>query len=339
MYSEAGLAKNTGKVCLQAPDKLETTEEYYMKTIRTKQFQILTDINMAWDFMVEIYNLAAEKGYGSIEPPFLEYALTSMWMNKDYMYLCRFWLEKDVVIGFVFYENLTDIHFVLRPGYEDLAEEMVEYANNVFPDYNGEKQLIFSEGQTALMEAAEKRGYKLCFKDRSFVLNIAKTELNFELPDGFSFVDPAKVNPVKLARCTWKGFNEWELGPFENWEDTNDKRDWSPHKSYTDVLSGIMAPPPHATSQYDVVIANEEGEYVCYSGMWWVPENGLAYMEPLCTIPEYQHRGLAAAALTEHYRRFKEMGGKILTGGGNDFYKKIGYDVEEYSWVYKKIRN
>mgnify|MGYP003303238733 FL=1 len=70
--------------------------------------------------------------------------------------------------------------------------------------------------------------------------------------------------------------------------------------------------------------------------MWWVPENGLAYMEPLCTIPEYQHKGLAAAALTEHYRRFKKMGGKLLTGGGSEFYKKIGYDVEEYSWVYQK---
>lgn len=74
--------------------------------------------------------------------------------------------------------------------------------------------------------------------------------------------------------------------------------------SYTGVLSCIMAPPPHSTYEYNVIIANEAGEYVCYSGMWWVPENGLAYMEPLCTIPEYQHKGLASAALTQHYRRF-----------------------------------
>ena len=59
-------------------------------------------------------------------------------------------------------------------------------------------------------------------------------------------------------------------------------------------------------------------------------------MEPLCTVPEYRHKGLASAALTQHYRRFKEMGGKLLTGGNNDFYQKIGYDTQEYSWIYRK---
>ncbi len=307
-----------------------------MKTIKTKQFQILTDINMAWDFMVEVYNLAAEKGIKCIEAPFFEYALTSSWMNKEYLHLNRFWLDEDRVVGFVFYENLGDIHFVLRPGYEELAEEMIDYAIEIFPDYNGEKQFTFSDGQSELMEAAEKRGYKLCYKDKAYVLDMTQSALNYELPKGFHFVDPKDMDPLKLSRCTWKGFNEWELGPFEKWEDTSDERDWNPHKSYTGVLSCTMAPPPHTTYQYNVVIANEEGEYVCYSGMWWIPENGLAYMEPLCTIPEYQHKGLASAALTEHYRRFKEMGGRILTGGGNEFYKKIGYDVEEYSWIYKK---
>lgn len=307
-----------------------------MKTLRTKQFQILTDINMAWNFMVEVYSEAKKNGMGSIEPPFFEYALTSSWMNKDYLHLCRFWLEEDKVVGFVFYENLTDIYFVLRPGYEELAEEMVAYADDVFPDYSGEKQLMFSKGQKVLMEAAESKGYQLCYKDKTYVLDMTKSALDCELPAGFHFVEPSEVDPVKLARCTWKGFNEWELGPFENWEDTNDKRDWSPHKSYTGVLNNVMAPPPHATQEHNIIIANDSGEYVCFCGMWWVAENGLAYMEPLCTISEYQHRGLASAALTKHYRKFKEMGGKVLTGGGNDFYKKIGYDTEEYSWVYKK---
>ena len=60
-------------------------------------------------------------------------------------------------------------------------------------------------------------------------------------------------------------------------------------------------------------------------------------MEPLCTIPKYRNQGLASAALTRHYERFKEMGGRLLTGGGNDFYKKIGYDAEMYTYVYKKV--
>ena len=59
--------------------------------------------------------------------------------------------------------------------------------------------------------------------------------------------------------------------------------------------------------------------------MWWVPENHLAYMEPLCTVPEHQHKGLAAAALSHHVRVLGALGAEVMTGGGNEFYKKIGY--------------
>lgn len=308
-----------------------------MGKITTKQFQVLTDSNMAWDFMVEVYEDTGENGIENAEAPFFEYALTSTWMNKSYLHLCRFWMDEDMVVGFVFYEDpVTNLHFVLRPGYEELADEMITYAIEAFPDVNGEKEFAFSTGQKALMEAAEKRGYKLWKKEREYRLDMTASALNYELPKGFHYVDPAEVDAVKLTRCTWKGFNEWELGPFENWDVPNDKTEWSPHKSYTGVLGNVMAPPPHSTYEHNIIIANEEGEYVCFSGMWWVPENKLAYMEPLCTIPEYQHRGLAAAALTAHYRRFKEKGGRFLTGGGNEFYRKIGYDTEVYTLIYRK---
>ena len=39
------------------------------------------------------------------------------------------------------------------------------------------------------------------------------------------------------------------------------------------------------------------------AGMWWVPEDHLAYMEPLCTVPQHRRKGLASAALTQHYDR------------------------------------
>ena len=36
-------------------------------------------------------------------------------------------------------------------------------------------------------------------------------------------------------------------------------------------------------------------------------------MEPLCTIPEYRHKGLAAAALSEMYRKTKALGATLYT--------------------------
>ena len=307
-----------------------------MKNITTKQFQILTDINLVWDFMKEIYKPHFANG---VAAPFFEYAITSTWMNKEYLHLNRFWMDQDRVAAFVFTESsVTSVFFNLRPGYEELADEMIAYAESHFPEIGGKRELVIFSGQKALIQAAEKRGYKVSYENVDLLFDFKKSELNYDLPKGFHFVDPLSADPLKLSRCTWNGFNAEELGPFENWDIPNPETSWNPHKAYQGVLSSTIAPPPHATYEYNVIIANEAEDYVCFSGMWWVPENRLAYMEPLCTVPQYRNKGLAAAALTQHYRRLKGLGAEYMTGGGNDFYRRIGYE-DGIHWLHWKKEN
>lgn len=303
--------------------------------IKTKQFQILTDINLVWNFMTDIYDPYFANG---VAAPFFEYALTSKWMDKEYLHLNRLWMAGDIVVGFVFTEAVvTSVFFNLRPGYEGLADEMVEYAQNSFPDLGGERELVIFSGQKALIRAAEKEGYKVSYENADFLFDFRKSGLSYDLPEGFHFVDPFKCDLLKLAKCTWNGFNAEELGPFKNWNIPDSETPWNPHKAYTGVVNSAVAPPPHATHEYNVIIADENEDYVCFSGMWWVPENKLAYMEPLCTVPEYRRRGLAAAALTQHYRRLKVLGAEYMTGGGDDFYRKVGYG-EGIHWLHWKKR-
>lgn len=302
-----------------------------MENITTKQFQLLSDNQNVWDLLVENY---AENG---VAAPFFEYAITSTWFDKRYLYLNRLWFDGDKAVGIVFYENpCTDVYFSLGHGYEELADEMIEYAEKYMPGNDEEKSLIFNPVQKALMEAARKRGYRQNFVNESYVIDFGAAALNEPLPDGFHIIDPDHVDPVKLAICTWKGFDHEDKGPFENWEAEDPGTSWNPQKAYLGIISGVMAPPPHSTYEYDVIIADEKDEYVCFSGMWWVPENRLAYMEPLCTIPEYRHRGLALAALSKHYDRMKELGAECMTGGGNDFYRRIGYNRKTRSYGWKK---
>ena len=104
-----------------------------MQNITTKQFQQLTDINLVWDFMVEVYDNRFANG---VAAPFFEYALMSSWMDKNYLYLDRLWFDGDRVVAFVFYENpVTGIFFNLRPGYEALAAELVTYAEECMPNF------------------------------------------------------------------------------------------------------------------------------------------------------------------------------------------------------------
>ncbi|MBE6935938.1 MAG: GNAT family N-acetyltransferase [Ruminococcaceae bacterium] len=300
--------------------------------ITKKQFQILTDIDLVWNFMVEIYDPAWANG---VPAPFFIHAISSTWMTKQYTHLDRFWLEDGRVVAFVYHEDPADtVMFSLRPGYEFLADEMVAYAAAAFP--KGEHGVSFNifGSQTAILSAAERAGYRKEYEYADLLFDMEHRALAYALPEGFYFVKPEDVDPLKITDLTWKGFGHEETrGPLKDWDRLDVGPEWSAAKSYQDNLATIVAPPPHSTPEYDLIIANEAGEYVCLSGMYWVPENHLAYMEPLCTAPEYRGRGLAAAALTEHYRRFKPLGARLMTGGDNPFYQKIGYD-QEVLWTH-----
>ena len=56
-------------------------------SIRTKQFQILTDIELVWKLMTDVYNHEETNGPAA---PFFEYAVISSWLDKDYLRLNRF---------------------------------------------------------------------------------------------------------------------------------------------------------------------------------------------------------------------------------------------------------
>ena len=291
--------------------------------IRTKQFQILTDIGLAWKLMTDVYNHEETNGPAA---PFFEYAVISSWLDKDYLRLNRFWMDGDLPAAFVFYEQpVTSTWYVLRPGYEFLAEEMIEYAENAYPDFGEPREVNLLSGQAALIEAARKQGYAAVYEEPDHFFDFRKGKLDYPLPEGYHFVDARKSDPLKSAQCLWDGFNSEELGPFAGWEIPKKAGGRSPHELYMNVKCATLSPSPHATYDYTVIIADRDENYVCFSGMWWVPENRLAYMEPLCTVPSHQHRGLAAAALSRHDRVMRGLGAEIMTGGGNAFYRKIGY--------------
>lgn len=287
-----------------------------MNSITTKQFSILSDHMAVYQFMLDIYEKDWRNG---VAAPFWEYALCSDWVDKSYLHRCRMWKDGERIVGFCFYENpMSDVYSSLRPGYEALAPEMAAYAGEHMP-VNGEHQLVIFGSQTPILQAAKAAGYSQAEGYESYVYDCAKP-LHYPLPEGFRFTEPGLLALAKCCECCWKGFDhEAEEGP------------WNGEFEYSYALVNA----PHATPEQHVAVMNEAGDYVCYAGMWWVPENHLAYLEPLCTVPEYRRKGLAAAALSELCRRLKPLGATHMTGGGNPFYPKIGYGPGE-KWTYWK---
>ena len=292
-------------------------------SIKTKQFQILTDIELVWEVMTDAYDHEESNGPSA---PFFEYAVTSPWHDMNYVRLNRFWLDGARPVGFVFYEDsVNELYFVQRPGYEYLAKEMIDYAESAFPKFDEPQELVFSAKQKVLIDEAQSRGYKPVYEQKDWYFDLRKGNLDYPLPEGYHFVEPVRSEPLKVAKCLWEGFNSAEYGPFKDWDIPARNGGLSPHELYQNVLGATISPSPHSTYDHNVIIADANEEYVCFSGMWWVPKNHLAYMEPLCTVPEHQHKGLAAAALSQHVRNLRPLGAEIMTGGGNEFYRKIGY--------------
>ena len=289
-----------------------------MKHITTRPFHILADCGKVYQFLTDVYERDWKNG---VPAPFFEYAYASFasWMDISYSYKNRIWECDGEMVAFCFYEYpVSDIYFALKPGYEELASEMAEYADQNMPVNGNRIQFVLFGGQEALMRAAQQIGYRKQSEYQNLQYDFANA-LDYPLPNGFHFVKPQDLDLSKVGACCWKGFDH---------EQTEGA--WNPAQVHSNYL---LSTAPHATPELDVVIADENGEYACFAGMWWTPENHLAYMEPLCTIPKYRHKGLAAAALSELYRRTKALGATHMTGGANPFYQKIGYQPA-VQWTY-----
>lgn len=287
-----------------------------MKNIKSRPFSILGDCGKVYQFMLDIYEKDWRNG---VPAPFFEYAYASFasWQDITHSYKNRIWEDNAEIVAFCFYENpRCEILFSLKPGYEDLASEMISYAEK-YMSVDGYIKLRFTGEQVALIEAAKKSGYHQTWESTEMIFDY-KDVLDYSLPEDFRFIEPNKLSIEKINKCCWKGFDHKDEGEYNYKDDPN---------SYQ-----LMAA-PHATTELAVAIADKNGEYVCYAGMWWTPQNKLAYMEPLCTVPEHRHKGLAAAALSELYRRTKALGATHMTGGENGFYKAIGYN-SAIKWTY-----
>ena len=102
-----------------------------------------------YQFMIDIYEKDWRNG---VPAPFLEYALSSEWMDKSYTHRNRIWEDNGQIVAFCFTESpVTDIYFSLRPGYEELAPEMIAYADAHMPRIDGHLRFVLFQGQAALM--------------------------------------------------------------------------------------------------------------------------------------------------------------------------------------------
>lgn len=294
--------------------------------ITSRPYRYLVDFPLIRQFLIEIYEKDWRNG---VPAPFVEYAFCATWMDHNFLHRNTVWFDGDRIVAFAFAEgDVTEAFFALRPGYEFLAAEMIEKCETYMVHKDDRVKIVLFGGQTALIDAAKEKGYTMTDTHQDLVYDFeSEPALNYELPEGYRFEEPGSLDAKKTLICYWKGFGHEE-----------EEGAW-PEENINDAY--LLSTAPHYTSpEYGVAVIAPDGSYACCAGMWWTPENHLAYMEPLATVPEHRKKGLAAAALTELYRRVKPLGATHMTGGADIFYHKLGVYKPTIIWTNweKKMR-
>lgn len=278
--------------------------------IERKPYRMLCDFQRAYDFLSEVYERDCRNGRHA---PFLEYAQVYPDFEANLSHRIALWEENGVVVAMAYYEiHIGKALMALRPGYERLIDEMIDYAEQSLCAPGAPVCFWMCSTQAAIRSRLASRGYAVKDQWPMKVYDFAKGSLGYALPEGYRFLDATReaLDFAKLNRCCWRGFDHGD----------NPQGDGDEQRHSAAAL--------HRRDDLAAIVVNGAGEYVCFAGMWLDARNGLAYLEPLCTVPECRRMGVAAAALTELQRRTSALGCTHMTGGGGDFYTNIGFDVE-----------
>ena len=242
------------------------------------------------------------------------------------------WESDDRIVGVAHYElDPGEVFFQVHPGFGYLKMEMLDYAEKYLSVENNDTSGIFShilkdtaspsrkkmavwvnDFDTEFESIVMSRGYQLVegIKDCWSLFEIPDPFPAVKLPAGFKIQSLTDEDDLsKLARLIYRGFNH-------------------PGEPPADAVQGtaMMQSAPNYRKDLNIVAASRNGTYAAYGGIWQDYRNKIAYIEPVCTDPDFRRMGLGTAVVLEGIRRCGVEGIKLaMVGSAQPFYLSMGF--------------
>lgn len=301
-------------------------------TIQHRQYRYPEDFEAVGDFLIRHYQPGIRDG-NWLQPAW-EYAHSHPLMDEGHLDRNRIWDEvsgeRCEIVAVCNYEwRLGEAFFQVKPGYEALKPEMLDYAEAALAGTNAEGKryltAFVNDFDAELQPLVKARGYELkrdwARPTSQFVIPTPFPTI--ELPDGFRLKSLVDENDLrKINRVLWRGFDH-EGPPPEGEEDLEGRRK---------MQSG-----PHFRHDLTIVVEAPDGNYASFCGMWHEQTNHIAYVEPVATDPDYRRMGLGKAAVWEGIRRCGAEGATVAyVGSDQRFYTSIGFKTLYYSHCWLK---
>lgn len=246
-----------------------------------------------------------------------EYMHFHPWFDEDSSPKIGVWENDGKIVALVNYELTPgDAYFQVDPDFVYLKPEMLEYAegNLRVKNVNGQKKLTLwiPEFDVEFITIIRSRGYQQIENHRDCwsVMNIPDAFPPFKLREGFNLQSLNDENDLyKLSRLLHRGFNH-------------------PGEPLADAVAEQrkMQSAPNFRKDLNIVVVAGNGAYAAYCGMWQDLVNKVAYIEPVCTDPDYRRLGLGRAAVLEGIKRCGEEGtATAMVGSEQPFYLSMGF--------------
>lgn len=281
--------------------------------ITVRSYRPLADFEPVRQFLLRHHRPFNQDG--NFHPMEWEYMHTHSLL--PYNKLSRFgvWENAGEIVAVVNIEfEMGEVMFQLNPAYSFLKGEMLDYAEqNLYgTDEAGRRYLRVSrlhDGDHEMHGILQARGYQKTGNDEWIgFFDLTKPVPECEIPEGFTIHSLQDENDMnKINRVLWRGFDHGD-GPTPE----------------PDTVR-VMQSGPRFNPALNMVVKAPNGDYAVYCGMWFEPVHRDAYLEPLCTDPDYRRMGLGKAALYEAMRRAQDLGAVRCGAGGQDFYKRAGF--------------
>ena len=232
------------------------------------------------------------------------------------------------VVGVVHHEHDEGIiYFQVQPEYDQIKAALFDYAEATFGSKEAETgrerlAILINEADLTLQRLAAERGYEenIDFREVTSRYDLNQGVPDVTLPEGFHLQSLADENDLrKINQVLWRGFDHPGPPPDEEIQGRKE-----------------MQEAPNFRHDVTIVAVAPNGDYVSFCGIWTVSENGISYVEPVATDPDYRRMGLGQAVVLEGIRRTIPLGSEVAWVGSElEFYMAIGF-VKSYratAWI------
>jgi GNAT superfamily N-acetyltransferase len=241
-------------------------------------------------------------------------------------------LTDGTVIGLVHPEHAPAFCYLqVRPGYERVKTLLVDWAEERLGGWSRtlERDLLgihVDDSDGDLQSILRDRGYECSgeWGEQHARLLLDAELAPGPLPEGFHLQSLADENDLaKVNRVLWRGFNH----------------DGPPPESHIPSRRAAQQAPGYRKDLNMVVVA-PDASYVSYAGIWYLPDNRVAYVEPVATDPDFRRMGLGKAAVLEAVRRTRELGAEVAwVGSDQEFYLDMGFEIVARSGLWHRDLN